>query len=156
MDESFLVCHTNNWKIRGPTTVSSTVEVHWFSEMRRSSCWAKIIKSQSQLELLRHLPVRHQYLEGSQSDRHALTVKVKSKNSERQPVGSAEESWNGELKSLHGAGFLLITAVTRLPRGRDQIKSFMIHRGQLGVKRRRPCHRGQVFLRLGLQPAIIL
>lgn len=142
VDQQYYACHINSCKTRSRMTMSCTVCIHWFSEVRGSSCWAKIIKSQSQLELVRHLAVKHQYLEDSQSDRRVLSVKVITQAAGEISRGAVKRRTERRPRG----GFLLITALTRLPHGHNQVESFMIHQGQLGVKRMRPYHRDRVLV----------
>lgn len=125
--------------------MSSAVGVHWFSEMRGSSCWAKTIKFPSQLENLRHLPVRLS-VSGGQPIQQTCTWsqgQVK-KTSERQLVRSAEESWNGEASMGQVSAD---NCFDKVDTGQDQIRSFMTHWGQLWVKRIRPYHKDWALLR---------
>lgn len=83
------------------------------------------MKSQSQVDLLGHLPVRHRYMEGSHLDRCVLTVKVVSKE---EAAGGISERSGAVLNSKASMGWgHAENSFKKLPHRQDQVKSFTIH-----------------------------
>ena len=106
-DRSHFCCATQTARTRAEISVSSCVDVHRFSEMTGSSCWAETITSQSQLDPSRGIrrAVIGTWRAASLTELPSESGSSQKWQWERQPAGSAKEPWNGKLNSLHGASF---------------------------------------------------